>query len=393
MTRPCTARQTLGGQASRNMKVVYTSILNPWDPRHGGGQRAVDELARAMAGRDHEVDVVYSGIGGVLASDLPYRTHLLRHHERLYLNPLVFARFLRRLKLTEGVVHANGYEGAFLRYAVPRQVALVVTSHHPDPAPLLDIPGRLDWIGRARWIRRNIIPLMERCALRSADLVTSPSIFGAGSLRERGYLTQEARVEVVHYGTPPLPRVQACDAAVELVCVARLDHHKGIDILLRALSSLTKLKPKLDLVGTGPEERELRRIATELNLNDRVRFRGHLDRPSVAAILACAIALVLPSRSDNLPLAILEAMQAGLPIVATRVGGIPEEVRHEEEGLLVPPEDPVALAEALTRIICDSELRRRLGAAARARAATFTWERTAEQYENLYESLRGVDPE
>ena len=85
------------------MRIVYTSILNPWDPRHGGGQRAVDELARAMAGRGHEVDVVYTGIGRAPTADLPYRTHVLPHHERLYLNPLQFARFLRRLKLRGGV--------------------------------------------------------------------------------------------------------------------------------------------------------------------------------------------------------------------------------------------------------------------------------------------------
>jgi glycosyltransferase involved in cell wall biosynthesis len=306
----------------------------------------------------------------------------------LYLNPLEFALFLRRLKLTDGVVHANGYEGALLRYVVSTQVALVVTSHHPDPPQLRDIPRRLDWIGRARWVRRNVIPLLERNALRRADLVTSPSRFGAGSLRERGYLPQDSRVEVVPNGTPPLPHAQVCGTRAALVCVARLDHHKGIDILLRAFAAIPNPKPRLDLVGTGVEEGELKRIAAELNLSDRVCFRGHLERSSVAEILGCAITLVLPSRSENLPLVILEAMHAGLPIIATRVGGIPEAVRHEIEGLLVPPEDPASLAEAVNRMISDPELRLRLGTAARARAAAFTWERAAERYENLYESLR-----
>src|SRR5712691_3536372 len=193
------------------MRIVYTSVLNPWDSRHGGGQRAVDELARAMARRGHEVDVVYSGMSRAPAIDLPYRVHVLPHHERLYLNSLQFARAVRRLRLAGGIIHANGYEGAFLRRAVPGQVDLVVTSHHPDPPSLLDEPGRLHWIERARWTRRSIIPLMERRALGSADLVTCPSSFGASSLRERGYLARDRRVEVVPYGTPPLPPAPCAD--------------------------------------------------------------------------------------------------------------------------------------------------------------------------------------
>jgi len=370
------------------VRIVYTSVLNPWDPRHGGGQRAVHALACAMADRGHEVDVVYSGIGTIPARELPYRAHVLPHHERLYLNPLEFARLVRRQKLASGIVHANGYEGALFRYATRERVSLVTTSHHPDPPPLLDMPGHFDCINRVRWLRQRIIPLLERYALRSADLVTSPSRYGGCCLRERGYLAVEARIEIVHNGVPPLPSVgRVCARGAELVCVARLDHHKGIDVLLRALSVLAGPKPRLDIVGTGLQEGTLRRLADELNLNGRVRFRGLLGRSDVAAVLAGAVAFVFPSRSDNFPLAILEAMQAGLPIVATRVGGIPEQVREGEEGLLVPSEDPESLANALGRVLRDSELRLRLGVGARKRAAEFTWKRAAERYESLYALL------
>ncbi len=370
------------------MKIVFTSVLNPWDPRHGGGQRAVDELARAMAARGHEIDVVYSGMGPIPTIGLPYRAHLLPHRERLYLNPLEFAWFLRRRKLGGSVLHASGYEGALFRYATRERVALVATSHHPDLPTLLDAPGNLHWTKRARWIRQRIIPLMERHALRSADLVTSPSAFGASTLRERGYLRKNAQIEIVHNGAPSLSPVGAREADVELVCVARLDHHKGIDVLLRALALLPDPRPRLDLVGTGLQETELRHIADRLGLGSHVRFRGQQDRQRIEAILAGAIALVLPSRSENFPLVILEAMQAGIPIVATRVGGIPEAVRHEKEALLVPPENPAALAAALTRILRDRELRYCLGVAAKARGISFTWEQAAERYENLYVSLQ-----
>lgn len=200
-------------------------------------------------------------------------------------------------------------------------------------------------------------------------------------------MESDAQIEVVHYGVPPLPSLPANDPQVELVCVARLDHHKGIDVLLRALSVMASPKAHLEVVGSGLEERALRTLAEELGLNGRVHFRGLLGRSQVAAILGRAGVFVLASRSDNLPLAILEAMQAGLPIVATRVGGIPEEVRDGKEGLLVPTEDPVALADALARVLLDAELRHRLGRAARERAAAFTWKRAAERYESLYVRL------
>jgi glycosyltransferase involved in cell wall biosynthesis len=369
------------------VKVIYTSILNPWDSRHGGGQRVVHDLASAMVDRGHEVDVVYSGKGAIPPKDLPYRAHLVPHHERLYLNPLEFLWFLSRRKLEGGVVHANGYEGAFLKYAVRGRAALVVTSHHPDPVALLDAPEQIHWIRRARWMRRNVISLIERRALRSAHLVTAPSVFIASALLERGYLGKGAWIEVVHYGVSPFPPCKISDFDVELVCVARLDHSKGIDVLLQALALMNDPKPRLDVVGTGLQEGELRRVVDRLGLKNRVRFRGYQDRPGVGAVLSSAIAFVLPSRSEGFGLVLLEAMLAGLPIVATRVGGIPEAVRDESEALLVPPENPLALATALARILHDSELRSRLAAAGRARGRGFTWERAAAHYERLYASI------
>jgi glycosyltransferase involved in cell wall biosynthesis len=371
------------------MRIVYTSVLNPWDPRHGGGQRAVHELACAMAGLGHEIDVVYSGIGSVPTTDLPYRAYVLPHREHLYFNPLEFWRFLSRRKLEGEILHANGYEGAFLRHAVRGRVALVITSHHPDPATLLDAPEHVHWIRRARWTRQNVIPLVDRRALRSAHLVTVPSVFLASALRERGYLDKDAWIEVVPYGVSPFPPAKNSDSDVELVCVARLDHQKGIDVLLQALALMNDPKPRLDVVGTGLQEGELRCMVDRLGLESRVRFRGYQARSVVGAILADAAALVLPSRSESFGLVLLEAMLADLPIVATRVGGIPEVVRDESEALLVPPENPAALAAALTRILRDHELRYRLPKAARARVAAFTWERAAKRYEKLYESLRG----
>ncbi len=236
-------------------------------------------------------------------------------------------------------------------------------------------------------MRERIIALLERRALRAAELVICTSDFSRAALRERGYLGDGSRAEVVHNGAPPLPPPLQPESDGELVCVARLDHHKGLDVLLRALSQLEEPKPRLDLVGIGRDESKLRVMAEELGLAKTVRFRGQLDREALGACLAGAKVLVLPSRSENFPLAVLEAMQVGLAIVATSVGGIPEAVSNGEEALLVSPDDPGALAEALARVLGDERLRQRLATAASVRGKLFTWESAALGYEALYATL------
>src|SRR5690606_13974896 len=105
---------------------------------------------------------------------------------------------------------------------------------------------------------------------------------------------------------------------------------------------------------------------------DRVRFLGLVGPERVAALMRAARVVVLPSRSENFPLVVLEALAAGAPLVATRVGGIPEAVRDGREALLVPPDDPAALAGALARVLADPALRARLAAAALARSDAFS---------------------
>lgn len=369
------------------MNIVYTSILSPWDARHGGGQRIVHELACAMMRRGHDVDVVYSSAERIAPGRLPYRVHFVPHHERLYVNPLEFVRFLWRRRPRNGILHAHGYEGAFYRTVVQDGVGLVATTHHPDPPGLSTPMGRWGTPGRMRWMRERIIALLERRALRAADLVVCTSNFSRAALQERGYLGAANRMEIVHNGAPPLPRPLEPEVDINLVCVARLDHHKGLDVLLRALSQLEEPRPRLDLVGVGRDEDALRALTEELGLAKVVRFRGQLNRQDLAACLAGAKVLVLPSRSENFPLAILEAMQVGLAVVATNVGGIPEAVRDGKEALLVSPNNPAALAGTLARILGDGRLRQELGAAASERGKRFTWESAAMGYEALYATL------
>jgi glycosyltransferase involved in cell wall biosynthesis len=128
------------------------------------------------------------------------------------------------------------------------------------------------------------------------------------------------------------------------------------------------------------------RLAAELGVDGRFVLAGWSDDP--AGWLRSFDVLALPSRTEGLPLAAVEAMLAGVPVVATAVGSVPEAVRDGETGLLVPPEDPHALAAALRRVLEDGELRRRLVEAGRALAEErFTPAAAARAYEELYASL------
>jgi glycosyltransferase involved in cell wall biosynthesis len=158
-----------------------------------------------------------------------------------------------------------------------------------------------------------------------------------------------------HDGGPPL-----------VVAVGRLAEPKDALTLVRALAAVPGRPFTALLVGDGPDRPSVEAEVRALGLQDVVTLTG--TREDVPALLAQADVFALSSRSEGAPLSILEAMAAGLPVVSSRVGGVPELVVDGETGLLVPPGDPEALAVALGRLVADPGLRRRLGAAGRERA-------------------------
>jgi glycosyltransferase involved in cell wall biosynthesis len=171
-------------------------------------------------------------------------------------------------------------------------------------------------------------------------------------------------------GVPPL-----------VLSVTRLKDPKDTVTFARALRRLEPGSFRAAIVGGGPE-----RPQVEAELGDAGELLG--ERDDVPELLASADVFALSSRSEGLPLSILEAMAAGLPVVATAVGGIPELVVDGETGLLVPPGDAQALADALRRLLGDPSLRRRFGDAARERAERdFSVERVRRAHVDLYERL------
>ncbi len=176
---------------------------------------------------------------------------------------------------------------------------------------------------------------------------------------------------------------------LRIVCVARLIERKGQHHLISALRQLQDagLDVTLNLIGTGDAEAENRTLAAELGVADRVQFSGYVPREQIAQRYAAADVFVLPSFNEGMSVATLEAMAAGLPTVVTCTGGTAELVADGESGLVFGWGDIDTLTAHLARLANDRSLTQRMGAAARARAAQFSWDAAVERYLGLFEAL------
>ena len=165
---------------------------------------------------------------------------------------------------------------------------------------------------------------------------------------------------------------------------------KGFDVLLRAYALARQgfaddaNWPDLLLAGDGPQHEEFVELSAQLKLGDAVSFVGRVDRAGAVALFKGCSFFVLPSRHEPMGIVNLEAMAAGRAVVASRVGGVPELVKQDENGLLVPPDDAPTLAEALTRLVRDPALNARLGENGARYVRDFDWDAIAAQYLEVY---------
>jgi glycosyltransferase involved in cell wall biosynthesis len=216
----------------------------------------------------------------------------------------------------------------------------------------------------------------EKRHVRRADVVVTTSDYAARRIAEEYGVARES-IRVVPEPIA-LPRWETALAAAPaagrgepaVLCVAHLYPRKNIAGLLRALLRMRE-KPRLFVIGTGPDLPALRRLAGELGLSGRVELCGHVPFERLAAAYRNSDVFCLPSLQEGFGIVFLEAMAAGLPVVACRAAAVPEVVPDGQCGLLVPPGDEPALAAALDRLIGNPDERRRMGAAGRRRAASY----------------------
>jgi glycosyltransferase involved in cell wall biosynthesis len=221
---------------------------------------------------------------------------------------------------------------------------------------------------------------MKRIATRRLDAHVAVGETAARAIEAVNDLPP-GRVHTIHNGVPDdaISTVsRAFGDGVVLGTIGRLHRQKGYDVLLRALPLLPETR--LVIVGDGPERTALQRQAAE-----RIRFVGWQER--ARDFLTSFDVFVLPSRFEAFPLVIIEAMLARLPVVATRVGSVPEAVQDGVTGLLSDPDDPGALSDALRPLVMDPRLREAMGTRGRLRGLELSPAVMARAYERLYASI------
>jgi glycosyltransferase involved in cell wall biosynthesis len=339
------------------------------DFRLGGAETALAQLALATRARGHTVEVVALKQLGDAAQPLQdagipcLALHASDHPGwRTAWSVLSLAAHLKRSP--PHVIHAWLSSGcAAVKLAappgIPRVMGLRVT----------DVPSA----GMLALLRAP-----DGCATRYVAVSQGVADAWAPALKAGAQ-----SISVIPNGVDVASQVQPEFPNARPLFLGRMAHQKGVDTLL---ASLVDASFSVDITGAGPDEALLRLLAEKLGISSRVAFTGP-TRQARAALIRCSV-LVLPSRSEGMPNAVLEAMAVGRAVVATDIPGTREVVVHGETGLLVPPENPLALRAAITRLQGDPALRARLGAAGYERArSVFGRQRVVNETLALYESL------
>jgi glycosyltransferase involved in cell wall biosynthesis len=329
----------------------------------GGVQVHLRDLATALRAAGHSPTVMTGGGGALVdwlrAQDIPT---VVLQHLRGPIAPLRDLRAVREIRavLTElrpDLLALHSAKAGVLGRIVARSLRMpvILTAHGWNFAPGFPaLPAAV-----YRRIERATGPLASK-------IITVSEFDRQLALHAR--VTDAHRLVTVYNGIPDVPHSLRADPArspVRLVMVARFAPQKDHATLLRALGGLHGEAWELDLVGDGPLLGEMKALAGSLGIESRVRFLG--QRTDVDQILADAQVSLLVTNWEGFPISILEAMRAGLPVVASSVGGIDEAVHDGETGFLVPRGGVDPLRERLRWLLADPAARRRLGANGRAR--------------------------
>lgn len=383
------------------VELVRLLITAPRDQKRGGVIAVANGVGQHLVRQGHEVVFFYPGDpeqpcervtpNGLRGFDMRLRPPVVE--ERRLRSVAAFWAFLprtvwrlQRLLRDQQIdvvnIHYPGPE--FIYFAIChllRRFALVVSVHGADLMPA------------GKHLRR--LPLSLRFLLNRSDRITAPSKAYMEAILSR-LPALRSKSEYIHNGIDVAELRAGVDATGADDCytltIAMLNEKKALDVLIRALPEARAngfVMPVL-LAGDGPLKGKLCELAQSLGVDDQVRFLGFQELDAIRDLLQRCTFFVLPSRSEPFGIAILEAMSLGKAVVATRVGGIPEFVVDGHNGILVEPDNPVALAEALRRVSSDGALRQRLGLAARRTVETqYTRERMGQQYMQVFESLVG----
>ena len=354
----------------------------------GGAQIHVRDLSTALRAVGHDA-VVIAGTNGILADEL--RAHGVPYYSLSHLGrevgPLQDVRCFSELRETlreiqPDIISTHSTKAGFIGRIVGKtlRIPTLFTAHgwgFTDGRPPLQ--------AFAFWA------IERTSAALAARIITVCESDRAAAVRT--HVASSDRLVTIYNAMPDVDetlQARPGNSPPRLVMVARLSRWKDHPTLLQALSGLKDLDWQLELVGDGPLRGQLEELVQSLGLASRVTFLGF--RRDVPERMAEAQLFLLISKWEGFPRSILEAMRAGLPVVASDVGGVKESVVDGTTGFVIPRGDAVRLRECLRQFITNAELRVCMGAAGRARyEEMFTFDRLVERTTKVYESVLGKE--
>jgi glycosyltransferase involved in cell wall biosynthesis len=376
-------------------------IVAPEEEEIGGVQNVIGNLTRYLRSQGHDI-LFFHASGNTLMKmstnrqgcatfdsnlQLPFGERsrivsLLLFLIRFPIGLIQLIRIIRKNKIQ--IINVHYPTEAACYFALCRRILsirLVTSVHGADLFPA----------GRPKTKYSGAIRLL----LGESDRIVAPSESFRNDVAAL-FPSFDGRIVSIHNGVnfdemaSPNGDIDVDSLGQYILCVAMHNEKKGIDVLLQAFSLMQKVAPLLTLVlvGDGHLRSDLETLAKTLEISSKVKFLGRKGRPEVAKLILHCEIFVLPSRAEPFGIVLIEAMACRKPVVATMVGGIPEIVENGKNGILVEPDNPKALAEALIAMLQDQDLRSSLATNGYFTVQrSFSSEATGSAYETLFADI------
>ena len=384
------------------MHVILTVDYSPWSAYSGGAQRSTHNIGMAMANRGHKVTVIFSKPPWEnikVPEDLPYELKwatlpALKSKRAAFLRPLTTLSVNRILKkiinpAEDTVVHSNGEESGLVhRIRNKHTFGFICTPRHPHYPDVFFKYKKLPLSVKIYTALKEGKYLMQGSAAYHADFCSPPSKWAARIVGEAFNIPEE-RWEPVPNGVPReflnyhrKPEAQKGP----IVFFGRLTKTKGVDTLVEALNLLNPDSiPETWIIGRGEMKDELQSTIDKYGLSDKITFKPWMNHDQLGEVLSKSRICTLPSREENFSLAILSSMCVGTPTISTKVGGTPEIISDQKNGLLVEADAPNELAEAIQNLLENPDKREKMGKnAADYIRKNLTWDHACAKFEDLY---------
>jgi len=348
-------------------------------PEAGGAERFTHEVARRLAGKGYEVTLVTSRPEGLPVEEEIEGYRVLRAGGKYTVYMKARKTYLERLRGKVDLVIDEINTLPFFTVKYAREPVVAFIHQLAREYWLLEVKPPLSWIGYLLE-PRYLSPYKDISTITVSESTKK-------DLEELGF----KRIHIVPEGVnvKPLEELPEKDRDPALIFLGRLKKSKRPDHAIKAFGLISEEVPdaRLWVVGDGPLKPKLEKLVKRLGLGERVTLYGRVGEEEKIELLTRAQALVFPAVREGWGLVVTEANACGTPAVGYDVPGLRDSIRHGETGILVPPGDVEALAEAITTLLVDDGLREKLSRNALEWSRRFSWDKSAEEFKEL---LKGV---